>query len=425
MTQTLRVVLRVALVAIVAVHVTAASASAQASADLYVQTSVWPNGPVPTGSSLSYFIEIDNFGPGDAETVVLNDRLPPQVTFGYAFPEECVFDEPSHSLSCDLGELPAGFFAFVEISVTAPSSPMTIVNSATVSSTTSDADSTNNTSTVATEVAQFNLSDLAVTVAVSPETALVHRVLTFVTNVTNLGPHDAAGVLLKLTPPVNADIISISSSQGPCETAELGDFDCRIGPLTVGASATITLTVKPQKDGLSLTFAYATGYDDPYFLDPNFLNDDDSAHVYVEYPGEANPAYANTTSERIPYSTYVYNPCANDIIFLTGTAHQIVSSTFKRDTHFHRNTLTNYSGLTGIGLFSGQTYRASGVSRWDRELSLVGNGWYPYAFTQVDNFRLVPDDGGDTLLLHENFHVTVNPDGTATSVHDNPTLECK
>ena len=116
MTQTLRVVLRVALVAIVAVHVTAASASAQASADLYVQTSVWPNGPVPTGSSLSYFIEIDNFGPGDAETVVLNDRLPPQVTFGYAFPEECVFDEPSHSLSCDLGELPAGFFAFVEIS---------------------------------------------------------------------------------------------------------------------------------------------------------------------------------------------------------------------------------------------------------------------------------------------------------------------
>ena len=422
MRQTFKFVVRAALVAIVACHATATIASAQ-TADVSVQTSVMPD-PAPTDAAMSYVIEIDNFGPGDAENVVLTDVLPPQVTFGYAFPEECVFDGPSHTLSCELGQLPAGFMAFVEIAVTAPSSPMAIVNSATVSSSTPDSDYVNNTSTISTQVAQFHLSDLAVTMTATPQDAIVHRVLTFVGTVTNFGPHDAAGVLLTLSQPFNADILSITSSQGACVTNDIGDFECALGPLAVGASATVTIAIKPQKDGLSLVFASASGYDDPFFLDPDFLNDFDSAHVNVSYPGNAHPAYATTTSEKISYSTYVFNPCTNDIIFLSGSAHRLTSSMFKRGNEYHINMFTSYHGITGLGLISGQTYHASGISRSDRALS-GNNGFFPYTFNQIDNFKLVPDGGGDTLLLHENFHVTVNLDGTATSVHDNPTLECK
>lgn len=82
------------------------------------------------------------------------------------------------------------------------------------------------------------------------------------------------------------------------------------------------------------------------------------------------------------------------------------------------------TGLPAFGLSSGTAYRAMGTSRYDRSLNLVFGGWFPYAFNQVDNVRLV-GSGGQHLLLHENFHLTIGVDGTATTVFDNPVIVCK
>jgi hypothetical protein len=74
-------------------------------------------------------------------------------------------------------------------------------------------------------------------------------------------------------------------------------------------------------------------------------------------------------------------------------------------------------------LFTGTTYRASGGSRTGTGLSLVFNGLYPREVTITDDFRLV--GGGETLLLHQNTHFTINANGTFTAVVDNPRPECK
>ncbi len=47
-------------------------------------------------------------------------------------------------------------------------------------------------------------------------------------------------------------------------------------------------------------------------------------------------------------------------------------------------------------------------------------GLFPRELTAVDHLKLV--GGGQTLLLHQNSHITINANGTFTSVIDNPIL---
>ena len=307
------------------------------------------------------------------------------------------------------------------MTVRAPSYSGTIVNAASVSSSTSDPNPDDNTATVSTEVVQFNLSDLAVKVTASANPVLVHRAVTFTTTVTNLGPHAAAGVQLSLSPPFLADILSVTPSQGTCMTTT-DSIDCSLGAMAIAAGATLTLEVKPQTDGFALTTAFVSGYGDPLFFDPNSENDFASVSVDVNYPGNADPALTQTSHQTIPYPALVENTCSGDIIYLSGTVREIVSLTSNKN-RVRGNTLTDYRGITGIGLLSGKTYRASGGSRTGTGLSLVFNGWYPYEFTSVDKVRLVAND--ERLWLHENLHLTINGNWTYTATVNNATVQCK
>ena len=313
--------------------------------------------------------------------------------------------------------------AFIDLNVVAPAGSGTIVNTVNVASTTLDPDTSNNQFSLPTDVVVFNLSDLAVEVEASDAEVLVHRTVTFTTSVTNNGPQDATAVALSLVPPLNADIISVTASQGSCAVDELGDYACLLGPLPSGSTAIVTLEVKPQTDGFALVSAFASGSADPAFFDPDPLNDFDSAVVDVEYPGNANPSYPVTSSEVVPFDTFVFNPCTEDIIHLSGYAHQVVSLTLNRN-RFRTNEYTNFNGLTGVSLITGTTYVVRGGTRSGSGRSFVFNpGLFPHEFTAVDNFKLI--GGGQTLLLHQNTHVTINADGTVTSAIDNPVLECK
>jgi uncharacterized repeat protein (TIGR01451 family) len=417
---------RLALVMLIASHFGSGLAAAQPGADLGVDKYTFFD-RVATGSSLTYSIDIFNHGFDEAENVVLTDVLPAGVTFESVevfYPEgaSCTFDEPSRTLTCQLGTFAAFDGASLGLYVQTPSFAGTIVNTATVASSTPDPYADNNSSTVSTEVVEFNLSDLAVTMTASANTVLVHRAVTFTSTVTNLGPQDAAGVQLSLSPPFLADIISVKASQGTCTTTA-DNIDCLLGPLTTGAVATVTLVVKPQKDGFALTFASVSGYGDPAFFDPEMNNDFAYLSVDVNYPGKADPAFSTTTSQVVPYSMYLYNPCAGEVVHLSGMLRQVVSLTFS-NTHYRTNTFTNFQGITGTGLSSGTAYRATGGSRTGTGLNLVFNGVYPREVTILDNVRLV-GDGGNTLLLHQNTHFTINANGSYTAVVDNPRLECK
>ncbi len=113
------------------------------------------------GSNLTYNVTVTNNGPSDAATVVMNDTLPPNMTFvsetqptGPAF--NCV-NPPSGgtgTVSCSIATLTAGtsatFAIVVNIAPGAPVAPSS--NTATVSSATADPNAGNNSSTAITNI---------------------------------------------------------------------------------------------------------------------------------------------------------------------------------------------------------------------------------------------------------------------------------
>jgi len=117
------------------------------SADLSITKTASPN-PGQAGVNLSYRIVATNNGPAAATNVTIADTLPAGVNFVSATATQgsCNGSGP---VNCNLGNLAVGGSAIVTIVVT-PSSPGQIINSATVSASETDSDSTNNTASTTT-----------------------------------------------------------------------------------------------------------------------------------------------------------------------------------------------------------------------------------------------------------------------------------
>src|ERR1044072_1764153 len=119
------------------------------SADLSITNTASPN-PGQAGVNLSYRIIATNHGPKQATNVTVTDTLPAGVAFVSATATQgnCNGTAP---VVCNLGNLDVDSSAIVTI-VVVPSSAGQITNSATVSGSESDTDSTNNTAAVTTVI---------------------------------------------------------------------------------------------------------------------------------------------------------------------------------------------------------------------------------------------------------------------------------
>ena len=109
--------------------------------------------PVVVGSSLTYTVVVTNAGPAAASSVVVNDPLPENVKFKSVTTTQgkCGLISPSRTVKCSFGEVASGATDTAEI-VVAPSASGTLTNTATVSSGTSDPDTSNNSATETTTV---------------------------------------------------------------------------------------------------------------------------------------------------------------------------------------------------------------------------------------------------------------------------------
>ena len=120
-------------------------------AALLAATMVHAPDPVFSGNFLTYQITVSNQGPNTASSVVVTDTLPPSVTFSTANLSQGTFINTSGTVICSLGSISNGATATATIVVTAGAAG-TIVNTATVSTASTDlylADSTAvNTTTV-------------------------------------------------------------------------------------------------------------------------------------------------------------------------------------------------------------------------------------------------------------------------------------
>ncbi|MER5641019.1 hypothetical protein ABT095_29220 [Kitasatospora sp. NPDC002227] len=95
-------------------------------------------------------------------------------------------------------------------------------------------------------------ADLAVSITASPEPVVNAANLTYTVAVRNSGPTSAEGVAVSDTVPANGRFVSATVSKGSCVTPPVGSTDsvkCTVGLLDSGATATVTLVVRPVTTG--------------------------------------------------------------------------------------------------------------------------------------------------------------------------------
>lgn len=121
-----------------------------ADADLAVSMTASPT-PVFVSSTLTYTIVVQNLGLGNAANAQLVDTMPAG-TSASGFTTTLGSCSGTTTVTCNFGTLNNGNSATVTISLTTPTSPGALNNSATVSTTTTDPVASNNTATVVTVV---------------------------------------------------------------------------------------------------------------------------------------------------------------------------------------------------------------------------------------------------------------------------------
>ncbi|MEX1193647.1 MAG: thrombospondin type 3 repeat-containing protein [Dehalococcoidia bacterium] len=208
------------------------------SADLAI-TKTDSQDPIEAGNPLSYTVSVDNAGVFAAANTVMTDTLPSQVTFVSAVPTSGSCNHSSGTVTCNLGSVAAGGSPDVTINVTVNTGTSgTISNTASVSTTTLEPNTGNNTAVQATLVGQ--VADLIITKMDSMDPVSASDPLEYDLLVFNAGPSSAANVTVSDTLPSSVSFDSATPSQGSCNQSS-GTVTCSLG--TIGASGSATITI--------------------------------------------------------------------------------------------------------------------------------------------------------------------------------------
>jgi uncharacterized repeat protein (TIGR01451 family) len=108
--------------------------------------------PVASGSTLTYTLSVQNSGPAPSTGVVVTDRLPGQVTLLSATATTGSCSASGATVTCRLGDLPAGQTRSVTIRVGVGGAARTMANSATADGVTTDPGPADNTDRESTRV---------------------------------------------------------------------------------------------------------------------------------------------------------------------------------------------------------------------------------------------------------------------------------
>ena len=130
-----------------------------------------------------------------------------------------------------------------------------------------------------------------------------------------------------------------------------------------------------------------------------------------------------TSNFRVPSDFILFVPCAahgaGEIVTFTGYFHFLTVTVIDDQGGFHSKFTNQPQGLSGTGLTTGDKYQATGQTQG------TFNGKVGFETTFIDNVRIVGQGPGNNFLIHETFHMTVNPDGTVTAFVDHVSIECK
>jgi uncharacterized repeat protein (TIGR01451 family) len=240
----------------------ASPAAAQADLTISQTTSV---SVVDTGINFNYTEIATNNGPNavPAGTLVVYQQTPPNTTLqsitvdanwncsnpGAAGPIICIY-APALASGANTSADPILFTLSVNAGTTYGT---TILNSATVTSQTTDPAPSNNTSITTVLVEAAAQADLALSMTASPTPVFLSSTLTYTIQVQNLGQANAATVQVADTIPATTTFVSANAPAG-WSCSGTTTVTCSLaGTMPQGASATITITVTSPSTAGSIT----------------------------------------------------------------------------------------------------------------------------------------------------------------------------
>lgn len=304
-------------------------AAAAGNADVSVTKSGPPS--VTLGSNISYTITVTNSGPASAANTFADDATPPGLTFA-GNTGAC-----SGPFPCALGTLASGQSVVITATYNVPVSyaGTTITNTATVSTSSPETDTANNSSTVATPISTVSVADLSVT-KTGPGEANPNNLVDFTVIVTNNGPGTATNTVVN--DPTPAGLTFIGNS-GACATA----YPCLLGSLAPGHVAAITSRYRVSASGGSITNTASAGSS---ASDPVPANSSASASMIIT-PGISCPSAPAQTSP--PPGATVASPLTLSWHAVSGATGYTVTINGPSSTQ----TLSTTSGSVTISLPNG------------------------------------------------------------------------
>src|SRR5579871_3307295 len=216
-----------------------------AVSDLSVSNSGTPS-PVASGGQITYTQIVTNSGPSNCNTATFSEPTPANTTFvsagvvnGTGVTWICPNSAP---VACTATTVPPGTTATIT-AVYQVTGGTSITDTATVSSSTHDTNTANNSAASTITVASSSSADVSVTNSASPTTTPVGTNITYTQTVTNSGPEVSAGVVLAETLPANTTFVSLSGPTGwNCTTA--APYKCTdTSNLAVSTPAVFTFVV--------------------------------------------------------------------------------------------------------------------------------------------------------------------------------------
>lgn len=220
------------------------SAQPQNLSDISVLKSTDYDTIIP-GGQISYEIIVTNGGPDAADNVVLSDPLPPHTTFVSANPT-ANFD--GTTVTINFGTIQPFETAALTLVLkvdddTQPGTTITNVASATSSS--ADNDLSNNQASISTPVVAPS-AELTV-VKTGPDSADVGGTIDYTVQVVNLGPLDAANVVVTDAIPAHTTFVSAGVGQGSV-SSDGTTVAATFGTIPTGTGAILSVTVRINPD---------------------------------------------------------------------------------------------------------------------------------------------------------------------------------
>jgi uncharacterized repeat protein (TIGR01451 family) len=220
---------------------------------------------VAPGATITYTETITNNGPNTAATPTLYQQTPPNTTFSSITPPTgwtCGTAPASGGTGqviCSItggtmnSSTSSGTFTFVVTVGSGVSAGTTIINSADVTSTTTDPVASNNATVTSVLVEVSGDSDLALSMSAAPTPAFVSSSFTYTIQVTNLGLSAGTAVTVADTVPSSLVSPTATSTQGTCGAVTAGVITCTLGTVAYPLASPITITLTGTTPGTAST----------------------------------------------------------------------------------------------------------------------------------------------------------------------------